>query len=108
LTDTAVVTITVGASTPATYTLSVTIVGNGAVTLNPSGTQGSGETSFTSVFAEGTTVTLSALPDNGWTFGSWSGDGTAVSNQWQVVMDGNKSVTATFTQYQIYLPVILK
>ena len=108
LTDTAVVTITVGASTPATYTLSVTIVGNGAVTLNPSGTQGSGETSFTSVFAEGTTVTLSATPDNGWIFGSWSGDGTAVSNQWQVVMDGNKSVTATFTQYQIYLPVILK
>jgi uncharacterized repeat protein (TIGR02543 family) len=104
------VTITVGAAGVTTHTLSVTIVGEGEVSLSPSGTQGSGTTSFTSVFADGTLVTLDALPDAGWDFDSWSGDGTAVSSQWQVLMDGNKSVTATFipTTYKIYLPAIMK
>ena len=42
------------------------------------------------------TVVLSAAANGGSSFAGWSGDGTTVANRRVLVMDGNKTVTATF------------
>jgi len=72
--------------TPTQYTLTVTTVGNGSVTLNPAG----------GTYDEGTVVTLTATADSGWAFSSWSGDLTGSTNSETITMDADKTVTATF------------
>lgn len=47
-------------------------------------------------YASGTTVTLTANPNPGYTFGAWSGAATGPTASVQVTMDANKTVTATF------------
>jgi uncharacterized repeat protein (TIGR02543 family) len=71
-----------------TYTLTVNIEGNGSVELSPAG--GS--------YSSGTVVTLTASADSGWTFDSWSGDLGGSTNPETIAMNGDKTVTATFTQ----------
>ena len=66
--------------------LSVTSSAGGSVTLNPPG--GS--------YAPGSSVTLSAVPAAGFVFSGWSGALTGSANPATLVMDANKSVTATF------------
>jgi hypothetical protein len=76
------------AQAPLIYTLTTSVnpPGAGIVTLNPpSGT-----------YNAGTAVTLTATPNSGYTFSSWSGDLTGSINPAQITMDGNKSVTAVF------------
>jgi hypothetical protein len=63
---------------------------NGIVRFNPSG----------STFEEGTKVSLKAIPDFGYRFSGWSGDIQGVDNPVTVVMDANKSITASFTRLQ--------
>lgn len=89
-------TVTVTFSTTATFTLTVTVSGNGSVSSSPSGINGCRGTCSAS-FAANTTVTLTASPDSGWSFGGWGGacSGTGTC---QITMDANKSVTATFSQ----------
>lgn len=70
------------------YSLTTGTAGSGSVTTNPSG----------SVFDEGTTVTVTATPAQGWEFSGWTGDATGTSTSVAVTMNGNKNVTATFTQ----------
>jgi uncharacterized repeat protein (TIGR02543 family) len=70
------------------YTLTVNVVGNGTVTQNPLNT----------TYLSGSTVALSATPSANWTFQGWSGDVTGVQNPVNITMNGNKTVTATFTQ----------
>ncbi len=70
-----------------TYTLSVSTVGNGAVNLNDTGP-----------YPDGDVIELTATPDAGWTFHSWSGDISGSTNPTTLLMDGDKTVTATFTQ----------
>jgi len=70
------------------FTLDVMTVGNGAVTLDPEG----------GVYDEGTVVTLTATPDEDWGFGEWSDDVMGSQNPAVIVMDGDKTVTATFTE----------
>lgn len=41
-------------------------------------------------------VTLTAIPNSGYAFDHWSGDLTGNQNPDTIIMDGNKSVTATF------------
>jgi uncharacterized repeat protein (TIGR02543 family) len=53
--------------------------------------------SDTSYFV-GTWVVLAAEPALGWKFDGWSGDLTGTSNPDSVLMDANKSITATFSQ----------
>ncbi len=72
--------------TPTSYTLSVSAT-NGTVTKTPN------QTSYTS----GTTVTLRATPNSGYTFTGWSGAVTGTTNPATIVMNANKSVTANFT-----------
>jgi hypothetical protein len=69
------------------YTLTVNVVGNGTVTINPQ----------SATYLSGTTVTLTAFPENeNYTLSAWSGDITGTRNPINITMDGNKTVTATF------------
>lgn len=67
-------------------TLSISATGMGSVVLDPPG----------GVYNDGTFVTLTANPDSGWSFDSWSGDVTGSTNPTGITMDANKSVTAAF------------
>jgi hypothetical protein len=69
------------------YHLEVTTIGNGTVTAAPA----------ESTYIPGTTVTLTAVPDPGWGFISWTGDLTSTSNPDDLLMDTDKTVTATFS-----------
>ena len=68
--------------------LTVDTVGQGSVSLDPSG--GS--------YPLGTSVSLTAIPSSGWYFGGWSGDLGGIANPVSITMDAEKSVTANFTQ----------
>jgi vibriolysin len=70
------------------YTLTVTTVGQGSVTLDPPG----------GTYPEGTVVTLTATPDSGWQFDNWSGDLTGTANPATITMDADKNVTANFSE----------
>jgi uncharacterized repeat protein (TIGR02543 family) len=76
-----------------TFALDVTIVGGGSVTLDPPG----------GIYADGTTVTLTANEPAGWTFDSWTGDLTGATNPETLLIDGNKSATATFSSLAEYI-----
>ena len=77
------------------YTLTINTVGHGNVTKNPDQV----------TYSYGTTVTLTAVPDTGWSFSQWSGDLTGSTNPDTITMTGNKTVTATFTQNQYTLTI---
>ncbi len=59
---------------------------NGTVTRTPNQTS----------YASGTTVTLQATPNSGYVFTGWSGSLTGTTNPATLVMNSNKSVTASF------------
>ena len=71
-----------------TYTLTVTIVGNGSVTKTPDQPS----------YIYSTQVTLTATADPGWHFTGWSGDITGTTSPRDITVDANKNVTATFQQ----------
>ncbi len=73
-----------------TYVLTVNIVGQGTVTINPQLEE----------YEEGTTVTLTATAAAGWEFVEWTGDGTGTSTVITFNMDENKSVTAVFREIE--------
>jgi hypothetical protein len=57
-----------------------------------------------SVYEHGSSVDLEAVPDDiSWEFKQWSGDLTGSDNPKSIIMDGPKSVTATFEQNPAYL-----
>jgi|GEM_PF-2515260 len=68
------------------YVLTVIVVGDGDVTLDPPG----------GAYAESLSVELTADADPGWAFDGWSGDLTGAANPDTILMDGHKTVTATF------------
>jgi uncharacterized repeat protein (TIGR02543 family) len=70
-----------------TYTLTTSVVGQGTVTKNPN----------KPTYDHGEEVQLTANPDEGWNFASWSGDLSGSANPANITMDSNKTVTATFT-----------
>jgi uncharacterized repeat protein (TIGR02543 family) len=69
-----------------TYTLN-TIGINGSITLSPNQT----------AYNSGSTVQLTATPNSGYTFSSWSGDTTATSNPLIIGMNANKTITGNFS-----------
>jgi hypothetical protein len=69
------------------YSLTVTPVGSGSVNLNNSGP-----------YYYGDVVELTAVPSTGWSFDYWSGDLTGSVNPTTILIDGDKAVTAAFTQ----------
>ena len=70
------------------YSLQIAVTGQGTVTSSPSG----------GVYDEGTNVTLTANPASGFQFDGWSGDLTGSNNPVTITMDGDKNITATFTE----------
>jgi uncharacterized protein (DUF362 family) len=68
------------------YTLTVNIVGNGIVNRDDPGPYNYGDI-----------VQLTAVPDSGWSFIGWSDNLSGSANPDSITMDGNKTVTATFT-----------
>ncbi len=72
--------------TAITCTLTINAV-NGSVTRTPS----------KSTYTYGETVTLQAAPNTGYSFTGWSGGVSGTANPATITMNGNKSVTATFT-----------
>jgi hypothetical protein len=98
--STIIVTMDSNKSVIATFNIlySLTVIksgtGTGTVTSDPSGIDCGSICSYQ--FASGTNVTLTAIPDSGSAFGGWSGDVTCSCSTIIVIMDSNKSVTATF------------
>ena len=72
---------------PPSYSLTVGESANGSITLDPPG----------GIYEEGTVVTLTAVPDEGWAFGEWSGDASGSANPGTITIDGDKTVSAVFT-----------
>ena len=72
------------------YSLTVNInpPGGGSVSKNPN--------KSTYVYNEQVSVTATANP--GYTFSNWSGDASGLANPTTITMNGNKTVTANFTQ----------
>ena len=69
------------------YTLTVTPSGSGSVSKNPD----------KATYTYGEIVQLTANPQTGWSFSVWGGDLSGSVNPTDIVMNGNKAVTATFT-----------
>jgi uncharacterized repeat protein (TIGR02543 family) len=70
-----------------TLTVSISPAAGGSVTANPN------KTSYNS----GETVTLTAAANPGYIFTNWSGGATGTTSLVTLTMNGNKTVTATFT-----------
>ena len=69
------------------YSLTANTAGSGQVALNPTG----------GIYVAGKVVTMTATPAVGFQFSGWSGDLNDLSNPITLAMNGNKTVTATFT-----------
>jgi uncharacterized repeat protein (TIGR02543 family) len=76
------------------YTLTITSL-HGTVAKNPD----------KATYTYGEVVQLTATPDVGWNFANWTGDATGTTNPVSVTMNGNKSVTANYTQIQYTLTI---
>ena len=70
------------------YTLTTNAT-RGSVSLNPPG----------GVYNAGTVVTVTANPNRGYLFGSWSGDLAGSAKSTTLTMTGNKSVTVNFVVF---------
>jgi hypothetical protein len=74
---------------PAQYTLTIGIIGNGS-TVPAVGDHD---------YDEGTVVDITATPESGWEFDSWTGDVADTSSvTTTVTMNSGKTITATFTE----------
>ena len=83
-TDTETRTNYISVTTPIKYSLTVNTVGSGSV--NPAG----------GIYDPGTEVQLTPVPDTGWAFNGWSVDLGGYSNPDTIVMNSDKTITATF------------
>lgn len=79
------------------FSLTINIDGNGSVTKDPD----------QPTYIYGSEVNLTATADPGWTFNGWSGDLTGSDNPETITIDGNKAVTAHFTQDQYTLNITI-
>ncbi|WP_299701337.1 T9SS type A sorting domain-containing protein [uncultured Pontibacter sp.] len=69
------------------YSLTTNTTGSGTVAKSPN----------QETYAAGSTVSLTATPAAGYQFAGWSGDASSTANPLNLLMDGNKNITATFT-----------
>jgi len=105
-----------GDATGTANPVSITIVGNTAVTAHFTqnqyiltiSTDGSGSVAKDpdqNTYTYGQVVGLTAVPGQGWSFEHWSGDATGSDNPIEITMDGDKAVTAHFTQNQYTISI---
>ncbi len=76
------------------FNLNISINGPGTVITNPEG----------SSFYEGESVTLTASTGLFGEFTGWSGDLTGTASTAEVLMDGDKNITASFNEIQVEVP----
>jgi uncharacterized repeat protein (TIGR02543 family) len=76
------------------YTLTMLVVGEG--TVSPGNR----------TCVQGTPVFLEAISADGWTFNGWSGDASGTGNT-TIIIDSSKTVTATFTQNEYTLTMLV-
>jgi len=77
-----------------TLTISISPMGCGSVNVNK-----------TKPYYYGDVVNLTATPNVGWSFSQWENDLTGSQNPATIIIDGNKRVTAVFTQDQYTLTI---
>ena len=77
------------------YTLTVDIVGQGSVTVDPD----------QPTYLYGDVVDLHAEAAIGWYFDHWEGDLTGTDPDTSITMDGHKNVTAVFLPYEYTLTI---
>jgi hypothetical protein len=81
------------------FTLSISPPPTGGTVTSPSGIQcGSSGTSCSVSLSAGTSVTLTATPDPGYTFVGWGGDCSWTETTLTLLLDGDKVCEATFAQ----------
>lgn len=73
---------------PEWYELTINIEGEGVVELDPA----------EPVYEEGTEVTLTAVPDEGYKFVEWTGDVDGTDTTMEITMDADKDLTAHFQE----------
>jgi hypothetical protein len=73
---------------PGYHTLTINIEGQGSVIKDPD----------QYAFIDGQIVTLTAIPNAGWSFDHWDGDLSGTTNPTTITMNSDATVTATFTQ----------
>ncbi len=104
-----------GDTTGTNTTITVTMNGNKTVTatftqnkytitLNYDG-QGHINCNATEPYTYNQAVNLTAIADQGWTFAGWSNDASGSNNPYTLVMDSNKTVTATFVHNTYYITI---
>lgn len=76
-----------GSVTPQTYTVEISTLGEGSVSLSPESES----------YVSGTEVTLTATPDEGHLFTGWSGDLSGTENSVTIIISEDMSVVASFT-----------
>jgi len=74
------------------YTLTINRVGSGSVDKNPN----------QATYYYGDNVSLTATPAEGWMFSGWSGDLSGVDELQSIIMDGDKTLEATFIEIPMY------
>jgi len=77
------------------YTLTVNVVGGGSVTVDPD----------QSSYHYGDVVTLTTEAEPGWSFAGWSGALSGADERETIIITGDTTVTATFTQDEYTLTV---
>lgn len=77
------------------YTLVVGVSGDGSVVVDPA----------QPLYYYGDVVTLTAIADPGWVFSDWTGDLSGEDNPLGLIIDGDKTVTATFSS-GVEVPVV--
>ena len=83
---------------PTPKTLTVTLIGNGSVTSEPTGIDCGDDCSET--YKSGTQVTLSATPESGWQFQAWEGDCDDSGSDTTSDATSNNTVTLTMNANQ--------
>lgn len=70
------------------YDIDTAVIGQGAIALDPDKPQ----------YFSGDEVAVTAIPAPGWSFANWSGSITGTDNPQTVSVNGNLTITGTFTQ----------
>jgi hypothetical protein len=77
---------------PSSFTLMVSVEGNGGVTSSPGGIDCGADCG--QIYVDGTVVTLTAIPDDGFVFTAWTGDADCFDGS--VTINTSLSCTANF------------
>ena len=91
-----------GVITPAIYQLTINDINNfGVISSNPVGI--SCGSNCSNSYADGTHIILTASANSGYKFSNWTGDCSGTDNSLTIVMDSDKSCSASFV---IFVPSI--